>query len=131
MLTSSVSGEGLFSETTPPEPGLIPGTLATCPAECTPRPRNLPTYRAACIAAEGATVYELSAYQVVPGEIVWHCGRFLDVRGAKRRRVADIADVPSTEETREAFYTELRLEGPVSAGWLLANLDTPVYCLGR
>jgi hypothetical protein len=69
-------------DTIPPAaqpPGLIPGTLATCPAECTPRPRNLREYQAACAAAEGEPVVEIDACQAMPGMEVWHSSHFLTV----------------------------------------------------
>jgi hypothetical protein len=110
-------------------PGLIPGTLAACPAECTPRPRNLPAYRAACHAAQGEAVREFDAAEIVPDMRVWSGARFLTVAAVEHKRVADIKDVLATEAARAHLYVEMRLDGAEASGWLLAEPDAPVYCL--
>jgi hypothetical protein len=110
-------------------PGLIPGTLATCPTTCTPRPRDLPAYRAACHAAQGEPVQELDASEIVPDMRVWTGVRFLTAAAVKHKRVADIGDFLATEAARAHLYVEMRLDGAEVAGWLLAELDAPVYVL--
>ncbi len=110
-------------------PGLIPGTLTACPAECTPRPRDITAYRAASHAAQGDPVHEFDASEIVPDMRVWNGARFLTVAQIKHKRVADIKDVLATEAARAHLYVEMRLDGAETSGWLLAELDTPVYCL--
>jgi hypothetical protein len=128
-LASSVSTAGPFSEH-PSEPQLIPGTLAACPVECTPRPRNLPEYQAACRAALGERVEEYNACLLVPGMRAWREGRFLAVTLAERKCVGDIVGpLVGTYETRREQVMDLRFEGDCDTEWLLAKLDTPVYCL--
>ena len=96
-------------------PGLIPGTLAACPAECTPRPRNLPEYKAACHAADGAPVVELAACQVMPDRSVYHNGRFLLVR--------------TQERGDPDGHVELWLTGDGIEAVRVADMDAPIYCL--
>jgi hypothetical protein len=116
---------------TPPTtaPDLIPGALTACPTACTPRPRNLPAYRAACHAAQGEPVGEFDASEIVPGMRAWTGVRFLTVAAVEHKRVADIDDVLASEATRAHLYVEMRLDGVEVAGWLLAELDTPMYVL--
>lgn len=64
-------------------PGLTPGILDAYPG-CTPRPRNLPEYQAACRAALGEPVREHPACEIVPDMRVYYSGRFLTVVGIDR-----------------------------------------------
>lgn len=113
MLASSVSDEGLFSETTPSEPRLIPGTRATCPTECTPRPRNPADYRAACAAAAGERVLEINAAGAMPGMHIWHSGHYLTV----------------SNNLRDGDRVELLLVGHGYVASRYTTLDTPLYRL--
>jgi hypothetical protein len=121
---------GVEPSPTAQPPGLIPSELPRAACPVAPRPRNPQQYRAACTAAEGDRVYELLARQVVPGEILWHCGHFLRVADVQCLSYADIPDVPSTEDTRNQKYMQLRLDDAAASGWLLADPTTPVCCLG-
>lgn len=94
-------------------PGLIPGTRATCPAECTPRTRNLPEYQAACAAAAGEPVWEIDACQAMPGIRVWHSSHFLTV----------------SSNLRDGNIVELLLYGTGYVASRYCTLDTPLYCL--
>jgi hypothetical protein len=98
---------------TPPPPGLIPGTLTACPAECTPRPRDAAAYRAACQAAQGEPVQEIDACQVMPGMRVWHINGFLAVSSI----------------LRDGNTVELLLTGPGYVASRYCTLDTPLYRL--
>lgn len=99
----------------PQPPGLIPGSLAVCPAECTPRPRNLAEYQAACRTAEGAPVAEVMACQVMPGRSAYHNGRFLTVY--------------SQERGDPDGHVELWLTGDGIDAVRVADMDAPIYCL--
>jgi len=116
---------------TPPTtaPALVPGALTACPTACAPRPRNLPAYRAACHAAQGEAVHEFDASEIVPDMRVWTGARFLTVADVERKSLADIKDVLATEAARSHYYVEMRLDGAERTGWLLTELDTPVYVL--
>ena len=94
-------------------PGLIPGSLATCPAECTPRPRNLADYRAACAAAAGEPVKEINACDAMPGMRIWHSTHFLTVSSA----------------LRDGGVVELLLIGTGYVASRYTLLDTPLYRL--
>lgn len=103
-------------DTIPPAaqpPGLIPGTLTTCPAECTPRPRNLPEYRAACAAAAGEPVTEITACQAMPGMQVWHGNHFLTV----------------SSNLRDGDAVEILLVGKGYVASRYTQLNTPMYRL--
>jgi hypothetical protein len=111
-LASSVSIDEPFSEH-PSEPRLIPGSRTTCPAECTPRPRNLPEYKAACAGAAGEPVREINACQAMPGIRIWHSSHFLTV----------------SSNLRDGNRVELLLYGTGYVASRYCALDTPVYCL--
>lgn len=106
-------GDESFPPAAQQSPGLIPGTLAAYPG-CTPRPRNLAEYRAACVVAVGASVIEHRACEIVPGAQVYHGGRFLTVL---------------TTDRGDTGHVELRLEGYGIVAIRLADLDAPVYVL--
>lgn len=78
-------GDESFPSAAQQLPGLIPGTVAAYPG-CTPRPRNLPEYQAACLVAAGEPVVEYNACQVVEGmRVYWPWRRrFLEAIGADR-----------------------------------------------
>ena len=71
-------GDDAIPQAAQQPPGLIPGILDAYPG-CTPRPRNLPEYQAACRAAQGEAVVEYNACQVMPGMQAYQSGRFLTV----------------------------------------------------
>jgi hypothetical protein len=122
-------------ETIPPAaqpPGLIPGTRATCPAECTPRPRNPRVYKAACAAAEGEPVREYDAFEVEDGMRAFCGGSFLTVIEAQLKHLNDFKELRDQfgQTTLAHPFVLLRLEGGgATTGWLIGELDTPVYCL--
>lgn len=112
-------------------PGLVPSELprAACPAN--PRPRNQRAYSAACAAAEGEAVREYDAFEVDKGMHAWCGGHFLTVVEASIKTVGQIAElVFSSEEARTHRFVLLRLKGDgATTGWIVGELDTPVYCL--
>jgi len=112
---SSGDGEGHFSDTPQPAHQLVPSEppRAGCPVN--PRPRNLPEYKAACRAAEGASVVELNACQVMPDRSVYHNGRFLIVL--------------TQERGDPNGHVELWLAGPGVDAVRVADMDAPIYCL--
>lgn len=112
-------------------PGLVPSELprAACPVN--PRPRNLRAYQAACKVADGKPVIEHDAFEVEPGQRAWCGGSFLTVIEARVMTVGQIPDlVFSSEQARAHRFVLLRLEGDgATTGWIIGELDTPVYCL--
>lgn len=131
MSPSSGGNEGLFSETpqleqlTPSEP-----PRAGCPVA--PRPRNQRVYSAACAAACGEPVAELDASDVTPRMRAWCGGSFLTVIEARHMRLGDVAELYTQigETGRAHQFVLLRLQGAgATTGWLIGELDTPVYCL--
>lgn len=130
-LTGSVSDEGVFSRTAPSAAQLIPSELprAACPVN--PRPRNLRVYQAACAAAVGEAVTELDAQQITPCMRAWSGGHFLTVIEARHMRLGDIKEFELFgETTRSHEFMVLRLGGDgITTGWLVGELDTPVYVL--
>jgi hypothetical protein len=56
--------------------------------------------------------------------------RFATVAAAQQRRVSDIAGALTTgESARRHAFVVLRLDDADATGWLLAELDAPVYRL--
>lgn len=112
----------------PPGPG--PGVLTMYPG-CTPRPRNQRAYAAACAAANGELVQEFNASQVMPRMRAWCNSSFLTVINAEQRRVSEIDELSfNSESARNHWFVVLRLEGDgATTGWLIGELDAPVYCL--
>lgn len=112
-------------------PGTTPGILTMYPG-CTPPPRNMRTYRAACAAANGELVQEFDASEVVPRMLAFCGGSFLTVIEANQMRLGDIKALQDqfTQATLVHPFVLLRLEGDgVTTGWIIGELDTPVYCL--
>lgn len=112
-------------------PGPEPGVLTMYPG-CTPPPRNMRVYRAACAAASGERVQEFDASEIVPRMRAWCGGSFLTVIEARLMSLGQV------EELRDQFsatalahqFVLLRMEGDgATTGWLIGELDTPVYCL--
>jgi hypothetical protein len=101
-------------------PGLIPGILATYPG-CTPRPRNLVEYRAACNAAEGDHVEEINAVNVMPGATIWHGGHQDGEDWIGGRWVSAIGTL------RDASTVEIDFVSDGGGGTRWAAYDTPVY----
>jgi hypothetical protein len=112
-------------------PGLVPSELprAACPVN--PRPRNQRVYSAACASADGEPVTEYDAFEVEPGQRAWCGGSFLTVVEAKVMTVGQISElIFSSESARSHRFVVLRLEGNgATTGWIIGELDTPVYCL--
>jgi hypothetical protein len=98
-------------------PGLIPGTLTACPTPCTPRPRNLPEYQAACRVAQGETVAERNACEIVEGMRVYWPWRDRFVTAIGMDRLNPEPDV------------ELRLAEPGLYVISIVPATTPVYVL--
>lgn len=119
MLTSSVSDEGVFPATTP-SPQIIPGVLTAYPG-CTPRPRNLTEYRAACNAAEGDQVQEINAVNVMPGAVIWHGGHEDEDVWIGGHWVTAIGTV------RDGTTVEIDLVSDTGTGTRYAFYDAAVY----
>lgn len=132
-LASSVSSDGPFSENPSGPPQLIPSELPRAACPINPRPRNQRAYNAACAAAEGDPVREYDAFEVEEGMRAWCCGSFLMVVAARLMRVGQIDDPGVkflSEDSRNHPFVLLQLSGAGQAtGWLIGDLDTPVYCL--
>ncbi|NUP52099.1 MAG: hypothetical protein HOW97_32970 [Catenulispora sp.] len=129
MSTSSVGGEGLFSETTPSESQPVPGILTMYPG-CTPRPRDRRAYDAACAAANGQHVIELNACQIERGMRAWCGASFLAVTDAIGLTVGQIPDLATLgEEARRHPFVLIHLDGSAATGCIIGELDTPVYVL--
>ena len=131
-LTSSVSGEGLFSGTPQPVPQLTPSEppRAACPVN--PRPRDDRAYKAACTAAEGEKVKEYNAVKVEAGMRAWCNSRFLTVVKAQHMHLSDFQELHKqfTETALAHPFVLLLLAGDgATTGWIIGELDTPVYCL--
>lgn len=114
-------GGDVLSLTAQP-PGVIPGILTVYPG-CTPRPRSLAEYRAACNAAEGDQVEEINAVNVMPGAVVWHGGHLdkenkLWVGGRWMTAIGTV---------RDGNTVEIDLVSDTGAGTRFAQYDTPVY----
>lgn len=111
-------------------PGLVPSELPRAACPINPRPRNLREYQSACAGADGAPIQELDAWQVAPGMHAWSGGRFLPVVRADRMTVSQIPGLSFVSESARTHpFALIRLEGDGAAGWIVGELDTPVYCL--
>lgn len=113
-------------------PGLVPSELPRAGCPVNQRPRNAAVYKAACAAAEGEPVIERDAFEVEPGERAWCGGSFLTVIDALPMRLGDFSDLHKqfSQETLAHPFILLRLEGDgTTTGWIIGELDTPVYCL--
>lgn len=122
---------GVEPSLTAQPPGLVPSEPPRAGCPIAPRPRNLPEYQAACVAAEGAPVAEHNACNVTPGMQAWHCGHFLSVTGAERKTIGDIAGLTWVSEKYRAhpFMVLALSRSDGITGWLLADFDAPVYVL--
>lgn len=112
-------------------PRATPGILTMYPG-CTPRPRNRRVYEAACVAADGEHVIELDAHQITPRMRAWCGGSFLTVVEARLMCLGDIDELRTQigEVARAHQFVLLQLNGDgATTGWLIGELDTPVYCL--
>lgn len=124
-------GDESFPSAAQQPPGLTPGILTMYPG-CTPRPRNKRVYDAACAVAEGRQVQELDASQIVPGMHAWCGGSFLTVADAWHMHLGDIKSLENqiTSATAAHPFVLLRLAGgSFTTGWIIGELDTPVYVL--
>ena len=132
-LASSVSSDGPFSEHPSGPPQLIPSELPRAACPINPRPRNQRAYSAACAAAKGEKVTEYDAFEVEEGMRAWCCESFLTVVAARHMSVSQINDSSLkflSESSRSHPFVLLQLSGAGQAtGWLIGDLDTPVYCL--
>lgn len=112
-------------------PGTTPGILTMYPG-CTPRPRNKRAYDAACAAADGKLVTELDASQVTPRMRAWCGGSFLTVVEARHMQLGDIKSlenqISQTAAAHPFVLLQLERDG-VTTGWIIGELDTPVYVL--
>lgn len=116
----------------PQPPGLVPSELPRAACPINPRPRNRRVYEAACAAAEGEPVIELDAEDIVPPMRAWCGGSFLTVVEVRLMCLGDIAELHTqiNDAGRAHRFMLLRLEGDgTTTGWLIGELDTPVYCL--
>jgi len=90
------------------------------------------TYRAACAAANGELVQEFDAADVVPHMRAWCGGHFLTIVEAKLMCLGDVESLRDQfgQTTLAHQFVLLRLEGGgATTGWIIGELDTPVYCL--
>lgn len=111
--------------------GATPDILTMYPG-CTPQPRNRRVYEAACVAAHGEFVTELDASQVTPRMHAWCGGSFLTVVEARHMHLGDIKDLDTqiNESARAHPFVLLQLERDgVTTGWIIGELNTPVYVL--
>lgn len=106
-------GDESFPSAAQQLPGLTPGILDEYPG-CTPRPRNLPEYQAACQAAQGEAVIECSAFEVTAGMQMYQGGRFLAITDVKRSPTGDV---------------EVAMRGHGVAALRVASMTAPVYVL--
>jgi len=112
---------------------LTPAELPRAACPINPKPRNERVYKAACAAAEGEKVIDYDAFEVEEGMQAFCCGSFLTVIAVSHLRVSQIND-PNlrflSEESRNHPFVLLQLQGDRQAtGWLIGELDTPVYVL--
>jgi hypothetical protein len=102
--------------------------LAGCPIN--PRPRDQRTYSAACHAAQGEAVQEFDACEIVTGMRAWCGSRFLAVVNVRHLTVGDIVDPSVAGETsRRHPFVLLRLADQGGTGWIIGEVDAPVYVL--
>lgn len=122
-------------DTIPPAaqpPGLVPSELPRAACPINPKPRNDRAYKAACAAAEGEPVREYDAFEVEEGMRAWCCGHFLTVSEVLHKRLGDFEELHRqfTEASLAHPFVLLMLEGNgTTTGWIIGELDTPVYCL--
>jgi len=113
-------------------PGLIPSELPRAACPINPRPRNERAYKAACAAAEGEKVADYDAFEVEEGMRAFCGGSFLTVIEAQLKHLNDFKELRDQfgQTTLAHPFVLLRLEGDgATTGWLIGELDTPVYCL--
>jgi hypothetical protein len=113
-------------------PGLVPSESPRAGCPVNPRPRNLRAYQAACAAANGGPVQEFDAEDIVPRMRAWCGGHFLTVIEASLMCLGDIESLRDQfgQTTLAHQFVLLRLKGGgATTGWIIGELDTPVYCL--
>lgn len=125
-------GDESFPQAAQQPLGLTPSELPRAACPINPRPRNQRAYNAACAAAQGEPVREYDAFEVEEGMRAWCGGSFLTVTDARHMHLGDFEELHRQFNQTELAhpFVLLLLTGPGTAtGWIIGDLDTPVYVL--